>query len=167
MHRHLYFICPTDFLEPIINVSFQHCKYYFTSLGNSVIFDHDTITKVVELIRKNGITDISFVLATDNPIVSDALGNQKYAEIRNLNGLYNEIIQQKEHSIDSWQISDHQFSILSYFLNNKIRELQLELELKNLDTDQINISGQIYNKKSNAFYHIYSELICKHRFSLN
>ena len=165
MQNCLYFICPTDHLEAVIDCTFRHRSYYYTSLGNSVIFDGNTIRQLKSLIRKNNIGEVAFVLSHDNRIVLDALGGQDFSEIRGLNNFYNEIKRQKRYSEESWQICNRQFSILSYYLNKKIKELHAELD--RLFADQINISGKIYNKQEHVFADIYSDLICRKRLSLN
>ncbi|MDN5202742.1 hypothetical protein QQ008_15240 [Fulvivirgaceae bacterium BMA10] len=165
MQNHLHFVCPTDYLEPIINNSFKHRNYYYTSLGNSVVFNDKIINQIEGLIKKNNIRKISFVLSNDNRIVLDALGNHDFPEITGLNNFHYEITRQKECSEMLWQTCNRQFSILSYYLNKKIKEL--ELELSNLSIDQIKISGKIYNKQESIFSDIYSDLICREYFSLN
>ena len=165
MQKHLYFICPTDCLEPIINRTFGHHNYYYTSLGNSVIFDDHTVKQAKRLIVKNNIREIFFVLSHDNRIVWDALGNQGFAEIRGLSDFYHEIIRQKERSEWAWRTFNHPFIILSYYLNQKIKELQHELD--RVLTTRINIKGKIYHQQERMFNDIYSELICQEHFHLN
>ncbi|MFT7073820.1 MAG: hypothetical protein ACJAX3_002820, partial [Patiriisocius sp.] len=61
MKKHLFFICPTDYLEFTINQSFKDKNYYFTSLGNSVKFHSETMYEIKHLIRKYDIREISFI----------------------------------------------------------------------------------------------------------
>lgn len=63
-----------------------------------------------------------------------------------------------------WQ-SKYEFSILSYHLNNKIKELQRILS--DLPVSSIKINGEIYDKQSNKFITIYSDLICLEKHNLN
>ena len=128
MQSRLYFICPSDHIEPIINCSFKSRNYYYTSLGNSVVFDHHTVNQIEHLILKHDIKEISFVLSDTNPIIFDALGKQDFSGIRGLNDFYDEILRQKEHSQVLWRECNRKFLILSYYLNYKIRELQSEIK---------------------------------------
>ena len=165
MQNCLYFVCPTDYLESVINRTFRHKSYYYSSLGNSVVFDSNTIRQVKSLIRKYNIREVSFVLSYDNRIVLDALGDQDYSEIRGLDNFYNEIKRQKKSSEESWQSCNRRFSILSYYLNKKIKELHAELD--SLFADGITIKGKIYNKQERIFADIYSDLISSEYFILN
>jgi hypothetical protein len=117
MKKHLFFICPTDYLEFIINQSFKDKNYYFTSLGNSVKFHSETMYEIKHLIRKYDIREISFILSNNNPIVFDALENQNFSRISRLDDFYCEIIKHKVSSEGSWQLYNGQYLILSYYLN--------------------------------------------------
>ena len=165
MPGHLYFICPTDYLEPIINARFKHKNYYYSSLGNSVVFDKDTINQIEVLITKYTINEISFVLSINNAMILDALGGQGFSQTKGLHGFYDDVIRQKERSKVSWQNQNNQFTILSYYLNKKIKELQLELNT--LFFSGIRINGKIYDSQGNVFKEICPDLICKEYFSLN
>lgn len=99
------------------------------------------------------------------PIVSDALRNQYFSDIRGLNTLYDEIKRQKKYSDGLWQEYNCRFIVLSHFLNKKIKDLRLELN--SLDITNVEINGKIYSKNENEFHEIYSELICGEYFSLN
>ncbi|MDN5213216.1 hypothetical protein QQ020_14200 [Fulvivirgaceae bacterium BMA12] len=158
MQKHLYFICPTDHLEPIINSTFKQENYYFTSLGNSIVFDTNMVSQLKELLQTKNIQDISFVLSDNNRIVSDALGKQAFSGITGLSNFYNQITRQRENSEEVWQTYNHQFLILSHHLNDKIKELKLCL--KQLSVDPPKINGKIYNRHQEVFSDIYSDLIC-------
>ena len=161
----LYFICPTDSLEPIINDTFTSGSYYYTSLGNSITFDKHVMRQIKKLIRTKKIQEIYFVLSNDNRILLDALGNQNFSDITGLNDFYTQIIQQKKDSETSWQGQNHQSLILSNHLNNKIKELKLELS--GSMADRLKIGGKIYHKKENIFSDTYHNLIAMECFSLN
>ncbi len=165
MQKLLYFICPTDCLESIINHTFRHENYYYSSLGNSVEFDNEVVGQIKELILIKNIREISFVLSSDNRIVLDALSNQDFSDITGLNNYHNHIIKEKERSEVFWKTLNHQRLILSYHLNGKMKELKLRLN--DSFFDQLKISGQIYNKQENTFHAIYPELICVEYLNLN
>lgn len=165
MDKHFYFICPTDCLENTINKTFKYENYFYTSLGNSFIFDSETIKYIIQVIEKYDIRDVFFVLSMDNEIVTEALENHQFSNIETLNSFCNEITKQKERSKISFQKGDRQFIVLSYYLNKKIKEL--ELQLTNLSNQPIKISGKIYNRSLNTFINIYSDLVCLESYHLN
>ncbi|BDS11058.1 hypothetical protein [Aureispira anguillae] len=165
MQNHLYFICPTDNLETIIDYTFRGRNYYYTSLGNSIVFNNDTTWQIQKLINKNHINKISFILSNDNRIILDALGNQGFSKVTGLNNCYDEIIKQKKLSEKSWQRYKRQFSIISYHLNKKIKELRFGIN--GSFASQLKISGKIYHRQEQVFKDIYPDLICRESFSLN
>ena len=165
MKRHLYFICPTDNLEPVINNTFKQENYYLTSLGNSIEFNADMVSQLNELLRTRNIRDISFVLSDNNRFVSDALGKKDYLGVTGLRNFYHQIAKQKEHSEGVWQTYNRQFLILSYHLNDKIKELRLGLQC--LPIGAFKIHGKIYNTDNDAFSDIYPGLICRDCVGVN
>ncbi len=165
MPKTLFFLCPTDCLESIINNVHRHENYFYTSLGNSFLSDLETLEYLKELIKTHNIRKIYFILSNDNQIVSDALGGHFFSEIKGLETFYNEVAIQIENSKASWQTDHNQFSILSHYLNKKIKELQLELD--NLFNYPIKISGKIYNRYDHLFNDIYSGFLCQEKHSLN
>ncbi len=165
MYNCLYLLCPTDCLESIINNTFKHESYFYTSLGNSFLFDSETIGHIKDVVKKYNIRKICFVLSADNKIILDALGNKDFSDIRGLKKFYNEIERQKKHSEVSWYTPNRQFSVLSYYMNKKIKELQLELS--NFSDHSVRISGKVYNRHEGIFRNIHSDLICTKKYHLN
>lgn len=165
MQKHLYFVCPTDCLEPVINKSCGNKNYFYTSLGNSVVFDQDTTMYLRQMLLKHNIQEISFVLSITNPIITDALKNQDFMDIRGLSNFYDKVIRQKGHSNVLANEQNRRFTIISYHLNQKIKELQRALDGLNIARSKIR--GKIYNGKENVFDEIYSHLVCTEYFSLN
>lgn len=55
MQKHLYFICPTDHLETVINNTFKQENYYCNSLGNSIKFDSEMVGQINVLIETKNI----------------------------------------------------------------------------------------------------------------
>ena len=101
----------------------------------------------------------------DNKIVLDALGDKKFSNIDTLHNFYNEITIQKEISKISFQRDNHQFAVLSFYLNKKIKEL--ELQITNLLNQPIKIGGKIYDRNLDTFTTIYSDLVCLEKYQLN
>lgn len=164
MHKHLYFICPTDHLESVINTTYRQENYYCTSLGNSITFDAKVVGQIHQLIETKKISRITFVLSNTNNIVGDALKNHDFVRIRGLDTFYDEILKQKSHSTLFGQ-SNHLSFLVSSYLNKKIKELQRKLN--NVPNSLIKINGKIYIREKNTFKNIYSDLVCieKHAFN--
>ena len=165
MYKNLFLLCPTDCLESVIRNRFSKESYFYTSLGNSFVYDIKTLDSIKELVHEHTIDRIYFVLSDDNQIILDALGGQFFSEIRGLKAFYNEILEQKKLSEVLWTANEREFSILSYFLNNKIKELQHKLD--NEIDYPIKIGGKIFNRDENIFKDIYSDLICLEKHALN
>ncbi len=91
MQKCLYSLCPTDCLETVINNTFRNENYFYTSLGNSVIFSNNTITEIKILISKHRINEVCFVLSNNNHFILDALKNNNFSNIRGLSTFYKEI----------------------------------------------------------------------------
>lgn len=166
MQKRLYFVCPTDGLEPMINKKYRGSNYYYTSLGNSVIFNCNTVGQIKRLIRKYNIKEIIFVLSNDNTILLDALGKQEHSDITRLAAFYKEVITRNTYPMVLWHIHKNQISIAVSHLKNKIREL--ELELNKGGTSEIKIEGKIFNRIDRNFHNVCCKrLIWNNSFSLN
>jgi len=165
MRRTLNFICPTDCLESVINKTFSGEHYFFTSLGNSLDFDEETVNKIVELISLQCIDEISFILSSENKIVFDALGCQDFSSLKGLKNFYGFLKREKKHSEYLWQISNHQFLISSYYLHAKTEQLKRVLE--GLFYTRIQIGAKIYKKRDEFFHNIHSDPILKEKVNLN
>jgi len=165
MQKCLYLLCPTDCLEPVINNTFKQENYFYFSLGNSFIVEDNTIENIKKIIKEHHIKEVSFVLSNSNHIVTDALGTQDFSNMRGLRSLYGQLKKQKRYSEIFWQTDYSQFSVLSYYLNSKIKELQLELD--NIIDVPLKINGKIYDRCDNIFKRIHSDLICIDKHYLN
>jgi len=165
MQKALFLLCPTDCLESIINDSFKHENYFYTSLGNSFATDNITLEHIKELILKHHITTIYIVLSNDNKIILDALGRQFFSKIRGLQTFYKDITKQSKTHVTHCNSIVNEYYFFSYFLNTKIKGLQKELS--NLLSDPIKINGKIYNKQLDAFSKIYSNLVFLEKYHLN
>lgn len=163
MSNCLCFICPTDFLEDTINKEFNRKHYYYTSLGNSVVFNKATVMQIKSLIEKQNIKEISFVLSSDNRILLDALGEQQFSDITGLNRFYNTITNTNTNT--SLAIYDDELSIFSSYLNDKMVELQIKLYC--LDFQEVSINGKIYHRKENRFDSTDPNVLWKRYMSFN
>ncbi len=165
MQKRLYLLCPTDCLETVINNRFKNENYFYSSLGNSFYVDINTIESITKMIKTHDINKVSFVLSSSNHIVKDALGTQDFIQLRGLSCLYHQISIQKKHSDIFWKTDYNEFSVLSYYLNTKIIELQSELGRINMGP--IVINGKIYDRLTNSFKNIHSNLLCFKKYHLN
>lgn len=127
MQKCFFLICPTDYLENAINKTFRSQNYFYTSLGNSFIYDDKTMKYIKQIVKKHNIQKFCFVLSIDNKIVLDALWKGNFSKIGALSSFQNEIRKEKELSKKIFKSSNSQFAILSYFLNKKIKDFKLHL----------------------------------------
>ncbi|SIS71054.1 hypothetical protein SAMN05421766_103536 [Zobellia uliginosa] len=164
MRNNLFLLCPTDNLEPVINTVYSCENYFYTSLGNTFSRDFKTMEYLYKLIRRKNITNLFIVLSSENKIISDAVENQFYKNIRGLEKLYTNIGEQKEH-LEFWDDNPSQDLLFSYYLNHKIKAISDDFN--HWFGQSLTIKGKIYNQRENKFYPIYSNLICKEKFHLN
>lgn len=165
MRKNLYFVCPTDHLEDIIDINLGSDYYYVTAPGNSITFHPELIKEINLLIETKSISEITFVLSDDNSMILDALRSQDFNDMQGLEGFYNTITDQKRNIETLWQVFDIRIPIISYYLDLKIKELQLRLN--NWLPNPIGITAKIYNKQNNTFIGIYADLLHFIHFGLN
>ncbi len=166
MQNRLFFICPTDGLEPVINRRFKGRNYYYTSLGDSVVFDHNTVWQIKRLIRKHNIKEIFFVLSSNNSILLDALGNQEYEDITRLTQFYKDFKTYNKYSMVLSYIHKNLFSVLSSHLSHRVKDLKNALNQTLLH--EIKIGAKIFNNVDKDFQNVHcTNLIWKEHFHLN
>lgn len=147
--KHLFFICPTDCLETIINETFQSDNYFLTSLGNTMTFEQGLLDQVIALIETKDINEISFILSDDNRIIQDAFRNREFSKINGLSELYHKIANQRLHSRLLCHTDTFNHLILSNHLNKKIQELRPKLS--NWLADRIILNTKIYEPQNRLF----------------
>ena len=157
MNKRLFFICPTDFLEKIINDTFKGENYFVTSLGNSVVLDAEKVNEINALIEAKGIKEITFVLSDDNRIVHDAFAKQKFSKIIGLSNFYSEITNRNMHSLWSWQIRNLNNAVISNHLNKKISALRPKLS--GWLMDKIELNTKIFYRQRSVFNEIHNDLL--------
>lgn len=156
MQKRLYFICPTDGLEACIDRTFRHENYYFTSLGNSLVFNAETVNEINELIETKNIEEVTFVLSDNNRLIIDALKNKEFTQISALNRFYKNLEMQKNLSNILWYESDFMVPILSHYLNSKMIEIQPYLY--DWLVDRVKLTGKIFYRQKNIFREIQPDL---------
>lgn len=120
--------------------------------------DQDTIGQIISIIEEQGISEITFVLSEDNPIILDALSRQNFSTIVGMENAYNDV---KEHSKAvqrNWNKHDKHVMMLSYYLNQKIEEFR-HIVGPRLSAAPC-IQGKLYSASYDAFREIYSPLLC-------
>jgi hypothetical protein len=156
MRKHLFFVCPTDSLEAIIEQSFEQENYFFTSLANSIRFDESVCQAINRLLEAKSITDISFVLSADNYLILDALSYCDYRQLKGLACFYSDIQFQKIQCNKFWKRKNLLISVLSYFLFSKMN--QLYPKINRTEAGKLRIDCQIYYKSQGIFKEAYPSL---------
>jgi len=164
MFNKLYFICPTDNIESIINSKLNDNNFYITSLANSITFNYDFIKELHSIIESKKISEITFVLSDDNKLINDALENKKFKNIRSLNHLNLKISSQKNFFKKESTVSEIRLDLISYLLNQKKHELKKITDSLGLELD---INAIVYNKEVNEFTKVKSKLLNLEFFNLN
>ena len=165
MCKHLYFVCPSDNLELLIEKNFPQENYFLSSLGNSISFSSDFIEEVNALIESKGIEKITFVLSEDNKFIHDGIKNQNFDNINDLRKLYKNISDHKRLTTKVYLEQNTQKLITMYLLNQKINEMNLNLS-KWLSS-KVNVDAKIYSRNNNSFIGVPNNLIEPNNVFLN
>ena len=163
MNTTLFLLCPTDCLESIINKEYKGNNYFYTSLVNIFTYNSTTYESIKGLVYKHHIKKIYFILSDQNKIVEDALEGQIYSEVRGLQNFNERIKFHKEQAELFCKTTEPMFLALSYYLNQKIRQLHLICQ----SDHSICIKGKVYLKHKNTFVDIYPDLVCLKAHNLN
>jgi len=127
-------------------------------------FDEDVIREIKWLLIRKQIDEVSFVLSEDNRLVLDALGNRDFSILSGVQCFYEEVVKKKENSA-LWCIHNRPFLISSYYLNTKMRAL--ELHLKDNDFCQLEINARIYRRDQRTFRAVFPHSMLSDSFTLN
>ena len=165
MHKHLYFVCPSDNLEGLIDKKFPQENYFLSSLGNSISFSKDIMQEVNALIELKGIDKITFILSDDNKLIFDGLRNQNFDNINVLKKLYNNISDYKKLTSKVYTEGNLQILVTSNLLNEKIKEIKLSLY--DWLSSKVNIDAKIYIRKSDEFKGFPNDLFDPRNLYLN
>lgn len=152
MDKHLFFVCPTDYIETEINRVFSMENYFVSSLGNSIHFNKECISGINSLILSKGVNQVSFVLSDTNKIVLDALRKVNLKDINVLNGFQDMIMTEDNYRKCIWPSADTQYSSISDYLNFKRREfkrLSQQLLINN-----VGVNALIYKREELDFFEV-------------
>lgn len=149
MKKRLFFVCPSDFMEPVINKVFKGDNYFLTSLGNSVYFDGSLIMEIINLIENEGVKEIKFILSDDNKIFQDAYGDKKFAVLTGLESFYGDVACQMKQPVQQWHMKYSGALTIPNHLNKKIEELRSNLCDRNLA--EVKIDYKIFNRQRQKF----------------
>ena len=165
MKRHLFFVCPTDYLETVINKHFHQENYFITSLGNSISFNSQVIEEINTLVEAKSIGEISFVLSDNNRIIMDALKSENFKSFEGLESLYDSISDQTKRTKLLKYVTHAETSVIGHYLNFKVQGLVPQLN--NWFSDQAKVNAKIYQRQTNVFKETNTELIHLENFCLN
>ena len=165
MLKHLYFICPTDNIETIIENTFSNTNYYLSSLGNTINFDQGFIEEVNAQIRAKGISEITFILSDTNRIILDLYSLEEKKSMENIDKFFSNQRKNKEDKAISEHEAVFHSQLIATYLYSKIRELQLAMSESSYN--HLKVNAQVYNRQMNMFTKIKNSTACYSSFSIN
>ncbi|MAW84618.1 MAG: hypothetical protein CL832_09535 [Crocinitomicaceae bacterium] len=165
MQKNLYFLCPSENLEAVIEKSFPQENYFLSSLGNSISFSDDFILDINSLIESKGIGKITFILSNNNRFILDAMKNKEFKYIKELKEYYKTIEKRKVLTIKSYKNKNFTSLITSHILKTKINELNSNLF--DWIRNKISIEGKIYDPTKNMFFDVRINIIEPESLFLN
>ena len=165
MQKNLYFLCPSENLEAVIEKRYPQENYFLSSLGNSISFSDDFILDINSLIESKGIGKITFILSNNNRFILDAMKNQEFKYIKELKEYYKTIEERKVLTIKSYKNKNFTSLITSHILKTKINELNSNLF--DWIRNKISIEGKIYDPTKNMFFDVRINIIEPESLFLN
>lgn len=165
MQSHLFFVCPTDHLETVIDKHFHEDNYYITSLGNSVNFNSPVSEEINALVEAKSIAEISFVLSDNNKIMMDALESENFKSIRGLENFYDKTSEPKKRTEVLRRAFHTEIPLITHYLNLKVQGLKPQLN--NWFSDKVKVNAKIYLRQTNLFKEANVDLIHLEHFYLN
>ena len=165
MQKNLYFLCPSDNLEAVIEKRYPQENYFLSSLGNSISFSDDFILNINSLIESKGIEKITFILSNNNRFILDAMKNQEFKYIKELKEYYKTIEERKVLTIKSYKNKNFTSLITSHILKTKINELNSNLF--DWIRNKISIEGKIYDPTKDMFFDVRINIIEPESLFLN
>ena len=165
MCKHLYFVCPSDNLEDIINKIFPEENFFISSLGNSIYFSNDFTDEVNAFIESKAIEKITFVLSDNNKFINDSMKEKSFDNIKELNNFYTILSKQSEISNRKFKEYNLNKQIISFLLKLKVEEMNLKL--CDWLSDKIYVDAKVYSEEKKIFTEIQSNLLNPKSIHLN
>ncbi|MCT4583086.1 MAG: hypothetical protein N4A35_16870 [Flavobacteriales bacterium] len=165
MKKHLYFVCPTDYLEAKIEDFYNEESYYYTSLGNSLDLKGENINELIHLIEVKGIDEIIFVLSNENEVVRQIVNKEYYTFFKGFNRLYYKVNKYNSTMAKLWESYDEK-DLIAAFLSTRIKEMQAMLQTQ-MGGKNIKVDGKIFDRVNNQFQAIQPCLFKRKLYDLN
>jgi len=165
MCKHLYFVCPSDNLEDIINKIFPEENFFISSLGNSIYFSNDFTDEVNAFIESKAIEKITFVLSDNNKFINDSMKEKSFDHIKELNNFYTILSKQSEISNRKFKEYNLNKQIISFLLKLKVEEMNLKLS--DWLSDKIYVDAKVYSEEKKIFTEVQSNLLNPKSIHLN
>lgn len=165
MVNQLFFVCPTDGIESLINEKLGRENYFVSSVGLSFSICLDFLDELFLLINENNIGKITLVLSDQNRVFLDAIDEIDLNQIVGLSGQGKDVLSQYKSDRIHWKTSDLRIPILSKFLEERMNDLKAELEKWYLN--DIEINSKIFRTKSNELMITPSGLFERKIYNLN
>ena len=84
MNTSLFLVCPTDYLETVINREYEGVNYFYTSLGNTSPNDLNTMETIKDLIKLSDGLNVAQINPVIDPEVDDQALLAEFSEISNI-----------------------------------------------------------------------------------
>lgn len=153
MNKHLFFICPTDSIEFLINRLYKSENYFITSLGNSMTFKMNEKEEIKSFIKSKKITEITFVLRDNNKVFQDAITNQEYSTIAGVRSFYNQMKALEVFSEKKLNQNYSNDNFILKHLNKKVKDLKCKLD--NWSVENIKFNAIVYSNTKQSLHIVY------------
>ena len=164
MAKHLFLICPLDFLEFEIRKNYKDKCFFYSSLGNSISYNNQTIDELIDLIKNEEISLVSMVMSNENEIISNSLKKAKILSVGTKKQYQHQIIGYETVVNEIWEKCDVKSVLTARYLEDKIMELKDEL--KKFDFN-LEMNPVLYDRKSNTFSNVTEHYTKIQTFHLN
>lgn len=166
MHKQLFFICPTDYLELVINNNFNCENYFYSTLANSFLFNNDAIGYISSLLEYENIREITFVLSDENNLLFGSLAEDKVFNSNRLIKMKQDILLQNNKLKVLSRGLDANLFLATYFLIKKANSFKNDLN-NCWFKDQIRINTKVYITKKKQFRTVEYNTLINNCFQLN
>ena len=166
MTKHLFFICPTDCLETVINNKIAQENYFHTILANTSSFKSETLGYIKDMLELKNIREITFVLSQENQFLKNLLATQDVFYEKRLYKLRNEILFDEKRFKLLFYNRYNLLFLINYYLIKKANAFDKALH-NCWFKDQITINIKLYNNTINEFTDVNINSLINSCFELN